>query len=54
MRDNYRARGGGVGKGVSRGENAKNMIATATRVENAGKKKWNLLVFVFLLYIRRY
>ena len=37
-RANYSARGGGVAEGTSRGKNATKNIATATRVEHAGKK----------------
>ena len=50
-RANYSARGGGVAEGTSRGENAKKNIATATRVESAGKKN-ELYIFIFIFFLR--
>ena len=48
-RANYSDRGGGVAEGTSRGENATKNIATATRVENAGKKKKEQFFLRFIL-----
>ena len=47
-RANYSARGGGIAEGTSRRENATENIATATRVENAGKKNEFFSYFYFL------
>ena len=46
-RANYSARGGGVAEGTSRGGKATKYIATANRVENAGKKKYFEVIIFF-------
>ena len=40
---NYSGRGGGAAEGTSRGKSATKNIATATRIENAGKKMGNII-----------
>ena len=52
IRDSYSACGGGVAEGTSRGKNAPENIATATRVENAGGKIELFTYFCFEM--RRY
>ena len=53
-RANYSARGGGVAEGISRGKHATKNIATATRIENAGKKMTLFSFFLFSFDMRRY
>ena len=53
LRANYSARGGGVAEGTSRAKTAKKNIASATRVENAGKKN-EFFYFFYFCYMRRY